>query len=75
METLTTIDTRVSENVWWLTVWIKDPQAGEGDVRNGLLRDILRVFKDNAIHIPYPRRDVRLIATPATQELPLDSKA
>jgi len=57
-----------------LTVWIKDPQAGEGDVRNGLLRDVLRLFRDNAIHIPYPRRDVRLIATPETEEKSIGSK-
>lgn len=58
-----------------LTVWIKDPAVGEGDIRSDLLRDILRAFRDNAIHIPYPRRDVRLIATPATQESASVSKA
>jgi len=52
-----------------LTVWIKDPHAGEGDVKSDLLRDVLRAFADNAIHIPYPRRDVRLIATPETKEI------
>jgi len=51
-----------------LTVWIKDPEAGEGEVRSGLLLDILRAFKTHGIHIPYPRRDVRLIATPETQK-------
>jgi small-conductance mechanosensitive channel len=51
-----------------LTVWIKDPEAGEGEVRSDLLRDILGTFKTHGIHIPYPRRDVRLITTPETQE-------
>ncbi len=51
-----------------LTVWIKDPLAGEGDVKSDLLREVLRAFRDNAIHIPYPRRDVRLFATPETNE-------
>ena len=51
-----------------LTVWIKDPGAGEGDVRSDLLRDILGAFKASEIHIPYPRRDVRLIPTPETQK-------
>ncbi len=50
-----------------LTVWIKDPQAGEGEVRSDLLRDILRAFAAHRIAIPYPRRDVRIV-TPATDE-------
>jgi small-conductance mechanosensitive channel len=57
-----------------LTVWIKDPGAGEGEVRSDLLLDILGAFKTHGIHIPYPRRDVRVIATPETQITPLNSK-
>jgi len=57
-----------------LTVWIKDPLAGEGEVRSDLLREILRAFEAHAIHIPYPRREVRLIATPETQDLNVNSK-
>lgn len=51
-----------------LNVWIADPDAGEGELRSDLLRDILRTFRANEIEIPCPRRDVRLIATPETQE-------
>jgi small-conductance mechanosensitive channel len=49
-----------------LTVWISDPALGEGELKSGLLKDILRAFKEHGIEIPYPRRDVRLIATAAT---------
>ncbi len=51
-----------------LTVWIGDPHTGEGDLRSDLLRDVLKAFKARAIEIPYPRRDVRLINTDATQK-------
>ena len=53
-----------------LTGWIKDPGAGEGDLRSDVLRDILRTFKAHGISIPYPTRDVRLIATPEITEAP-----
>jgi small-conductance mechanosensitive channel len=49
-----------------LTGWIKDPGAGEGDLRSAVLRDILRTFRAKGIAIPYPTREVRLIATPET---------
>jgi small-conductance mechanosensitive channel len=56
-----------------LTVWISDPAVGEGELRSALLKDILRTFKANRVEIPYPRRDVRLIATPETSEKPIPS--
>jgi small-conductance mechanosensitive channel len=51
-----------------LTVWIKDPHVGEGDLKSDLFKDILKAFRDEAIVIPYPRREVRMIATGATPE-------
>ena len=54
-----------------LTLWIADPAVGEGDLKSDLLKDLLRAFRAHAIEIPYPRRDVRVIATPATQEFPV----
>jgi small-conductance mechanosensitive channel len=57
-----------------LTVWIQDPQLGEGELRSALLMDVLKTFKTNGIDIPYPRRDVRLIATPETPERPTSSR-
>ena len=51
-----------------LTVWIDDPAVGEGDLRSELLIDILKAFKAHGIDMPYPRRDVRVIATPEMLE-------
>jgi small-conductance mechanosensitive channel len=58
-----------------LTVWINDPGKGEADLRSALLLDILGTFKAAGIEIPYPRRDVRLIATPETPAGPAESRA
>ena len=49
-----------------LTGWIRDPGVGEGDLRSDVLREILRTFRARGIAIPYPTRDVRVIATPET---------
>ena len=49
-----------------LTVWISDPAVGEGDMRSELLKEVLKAFRAEGIEIPYPRRDVRLLATPVT---------
>ena len=49
-----------------LTVWISDPVVGEGDLRSDLLKDILRSFRAGGIDMPYPRREIRMIATPET---------
>jgi small-conductance mechanosensitive channel len=57
-----------------LTVWITDPGKGEADLRSDLLKDILRTFKAEGIEIPYPRRDVRVLATPETPETPIASR-
>ena len=51
-----------------LTVWIKDPAVGEADLKSALFRDILDGFKTHGIEIPWPRRDIRVIATGATDK-------
>jgi small-conductance mechanosensitive channel len=51
-----------------LSVWIDDPEKGESDLRSELIKDILRTFKAEGIVLSAPRREVRLIATPETQE-------
>jgi small-conductance mechanosensitive channel len=56
-----------------LTVWITDPAVGEGELRSDIYKAILGTFREAGIEIPYPRRDVRLLATPATKETPLNS--
>ena len=56
-----------------LTVWIEDPAVGEGDLRSDLLIYILKAFQAGGIEMPYPRRDVRVIATPEMQNSSLKS--
>ena len=51
-----------------LTVWIRDPQVGEGDLKSDLFKDILKTFREQGIVIPYPRREVRMLATAEMQE-------
>jgi small-conductance mechanosensitive channel len=58
-----------------LTVWIGDPEKGETDLRSEILKDIVKTFAAEGIEIPYPRRDVHVIATPETAESPAGSKA
>jgi small-conductance mechanosensitive channel len=58
-----------------LTVWIQDPAMGEAELRSALLKDVLKAFRGHGVEIPYPRRDVRVIATPETPEIPFSSKA
>ena len=58
-----------------LTVWIADPAAGEGDLKSMLFKEILKAFKADGIEIPYPRRDVRLIATGEMEKLPTSSSS
>ena len=56
-----------------LTVWIADPSVGEGVLRSDLLKSVVRLFREHGVEIPYPRRDVRLLATPETGEKPFQS--
>ena len=45
-----------------ILVWINDPQSGIGSVRSDVLNRLWVLFKDHGIVIPYPRRDVRIVA-------------
>jgi small-conductance mechanosensitive channel len=47
--------------------------VGDADLKSALVRDILRRFAELEIEIPYPRRDVRLLATDATNNNPSKS--
>lgn len=58
-----------------LTAWIKDPGVGEGDLRSDVFKEILRTFRARGIEIPYPRRDLRLLATPEIIKSPANSGA
>ncbi|MEO5493185.1 MAG: mechanosensitive ion channel domain-containing protein [Sphingomonas sp.] len=45
-----------------ILVWINDPQSGVGNVRSDVLNRLWVLFKEHGIVIPYPKRDVRIVA-------------
>lgn len=47
--------------------WIRDPEAGRGNLQSELNLRILEEFRARGIEIPYPQRDVRIVAAPAGQ--------
>lgn len=49
-----------------LTFWIADPENGRLNVTSEVNREILRLFRENGIEIPFPQRDVRIVQMPAT---------
>lgn len=64
-----------SPNVWlrafgerWveydILVWIQDPEQGVGNVQSDILGRIWRLFRENGIVIPPPRRDVHIKSVP-----------
>jgi small-conductance mechanosensitive channel len=46
-----------------LVVWIRDPDQGQGTLRSDLYRAVLRRFQASGIEVPYPQREVRVLAT------------
>ena len=52
-----------------LQVWIDDPEDGIGNVRSDLLKRVWRLFKENAVEIPFPQRDVNLRDNAALDKL------
>lgn len=49
-----------------LRVWIEDPQQGIGEVKSDIYFNILRLFRQHQIKIPYPHHHVSI---PQNQEL------
>ena len=45
-----------------LGVWINDPQNGQLNLKSAIHREILAEFKAHGISIPFPRREVRIVA-------------
>jgi small-conductance mechanosensitive channel len=43
-----------------LTFWIKDPEAGMGNVRSDVMMALWDAFKREGIRVPYPVRDIRV---------------
>jgi small-conductance mechanosensitive channel len=44
-----------------LYAWIKDPEAGKGNLRSDLNRALWKSFAANGIAIPFPQREIRII--------------
>jgi len=44
-----------------LAVWINDPEKGQGNLKTALNIAIWKAFRDHAIRIPYPQREVRIL--------------
>ncbi|PWB49088.1 MAG: mechanosensitive ion channel protein MscS [Nitrosomonadales bacterium] len=44
-----------------LSLWIKDPEEGQQNLRSEINLGIWRAFRDNGIEIPYPQRVVKLL--------------
>ena len=42
--------------------WINDPEGGIGSVRSDVLNRLWVLFKDHGIKIPYPQREMRIVA-------------
>jgi len=55
-----------------LGFWIADPHEGTGNVRSEINLAIWRAFRANRIEIPFPQREVRLIAEPAPSVVAAD---
>ncbi|WP_417769185.1 mechanosensitive ion channel family protein [Stappia sp.] len=47
-----------------LRVWIRDAQEGLASVRGGIYLALWDAFKEHAITIPFPQREVRVLDTP-----------
>ena len=45
-----------------LGVWINDPEKGQNNLRSALNLAIWKSFAEHGIQIPYPRRDIRVLA-------------
>src|SRR5215831_15773640 len=53
-----------------LGVWIKDPHAGQGNLRSDLYFEIWQEFRKQGIKIPYPQREVRILDAEKTEKAP-----
>src|SRR5437660_2845418 len=58
-----------------LGVWIADPERGQLNLRSALNREILKAFGENEIRLPFPQRDVRIVATPSSSNLAIKARS
>lgn len=47
-----------------LVFWIPDPEEGSSALQSEIYLDVWRQFKKHGIVVPYPQREVRMLATP-----------
>jgi small-conductance mechanosensitive channel len=50
-----------------MTTWIADAEQGQSSLRSDILAEVLRVFRHEGIEIPYPQREVRVVASSLPQ--------
>jgi small-conductance mechanosensitive channel len=43
-----------------ILVWIRDPEAGVGNVQSEVLNRLWELFKENGIELPFPQRDIHI---------------
>jgi small-conductance mechanosensitive channel len=48
-----------------ILVWIKDPEAGVGNVQSEILNRLWLLFKEHGVELPFPQRDIRIKEMPA----------
>lgn len=48
-----------------ILVWIKDPEAGVGNVQSEILNRLWVLFQENGIEIPFAQRDIRIKEWPS----------
>ena len=44
-----------------LSIWIPDPEAGSSSLQSAMYLSIWRAFQQNAISIPFPQREIRVL--------------
>jgi len=44
-----------------LSIWISDPENGQLALKSEIFLALWKAFKENAISIPYPQREVRVL--------------
>ena len=58
-----------------INFWILDPENGQGNVRSEVNLALLAVFDAQGVHIPYPQREVRVLASPGVAAAVADPKS
>lgn len=48
-----------------ILIWVKDPEAGVGNVQSEILNRLWHLFKENGIQIPFPQQDIHVKEWPA----------